>query len=804
MSTEPIKRDNLAVEIRVLWNGGLEEVEHIPLADGITTSFAIGEAFDCDFPVPLDDLDGASRFSLVEIDDRGGVKLEVPPGARVRGGFDRSPDGEDRLTLEPGRRVELQLGALSFEVELVEMPEWQSPRRGLNKIYTVALAMSFVFHAGLAAAMSMLPPAPEPLSFHDVIAHNRIARYMLLEQPGGTMSEPDWLKSDRYDYGLEGPRHRGEEGQMARSLPMREMAREAAILSYLSVEQAPASPPGNEPETQLAQMVGNSVGGHYGMAGPGGTPGVHVRGTGRGGGGTGEETIRLREPYVAPDGRSGITADGRPYVVIDEAPADAADARVDPTGVERYERNDENPFEDASVRPISTFSIDVDTASYANARRFLARGSLPPRDAVRIEEMINYFDYDYRPPTSDDPFAVNVEVADCPWRTEHRLVRIGLKGREVGDRGPANLVFLIDVSGSMSSPDKLPLLKQAMKLLVDQLGDRDRIAIVTYASVSGLALPSTAVRERGKILSAIDDLYTSGGTNGGAGIKLAYRIADEHYVEGGVNRVILATDGDFNVGMTDLDALTALIERQATSNVFLTTLGFGTGNYNDALMERLADRGNGNYAYIDSLPEARKALVDQAGGTIVTIAKDVKIQVEFNATQVEAYRLIGYENRRLATEDFDDDWKDAGEIGAGHTVTALYEVAPFGSDFELPVDAEAEFSQPEGTTSEMRDDQLLTLKLRYKEPEEDDSELIVFNVFDRGASLDETSPDFRFAAAVAGFGMLLKDSQHRGEISLDDVIRLAESGLGGDMSGYREQFVELAERARNLGVGDRG
>jgi Ca-activated chloride channel family protein len=711
----------------------------------------------------------------VEIDEQGRVKLEVPPGAKVRSGR-RDKDDPDLLALEPGRRVELGLGALSFELEVVEMPEWAAPRRGLGKVYSVSIAMSFLFHVGLAVAMILYPEPPRTMTLDQLAEQNRYVYYMILEPQLASQTEPPtWLEGDRDSFGSTGSRHRGEEGQMAHRAVIRETLHEQS-----------------EP---IFGIVGPTRGDWKISA-------ITVSGTGRGGRGRGE--LALPDPsraYEAPDGKSGITADGRPYIVIDGDSDDVRD-EADEAGVERYERSRENPFQDALERPVSTFAIDVDTASYTNARRFLARGSLPPRDAVRIEEMINYFDYDYRQPTGDEPFAVNVEVADCPWRPEHRLVRLGLKGREVEGRGGANLVFLIDVSGSMDDPDKLPLLREAMKLLVDQLGDRDRIAIVTYSDVSNLALPSTEVRERATIIEAIDDLATSGGTNGGAGIELAYRIAEQSYVEGGVNRVILATDGDFNVGVTDLEELTALIERRAVSNVFLTTLGFGTGNYNDALMERLADRGNGNYSYIDSLAEARRTLVDQAGGTIVTIAKDVKIQVEFNATQVEAYRLIGYENRRLAARDFDDDWKDAGEIGAGHTVTALYEVVPYGTEFEIPAAEEDEFSAPAGAASVMRDDQLLTLKLRYKEPEEEESELLVFNVFDRGATVEESSPDFRFAAAVAGFGMLLADSQHRGEITVDDVIRLAESGLGRDMSGYREQFVELAERARKLGVGE--
>jgi len=354
---------------------------------------------------------------------------------------------------------------------------------------------------------------------------------------------------------------------------------------------------------------------------------------------------------------------------------------------DRYDALVENPFRTVKDHPLSTFSIDVDTASYANVRRFLLQeGRLPPPDAVRIEELVNYFDYDYAGPEDDVPFAAHIEVAGCPWTPGHRLVRVALKGKEFPDeqRPPSNLVFLLDVSGSMNSPDKLPLLKQGMKLLAEQLGENDRVAIVVYAGSEGLVLPSTPGTDQATILGALERLQAGGSTNGGAGIDLAYRIAQENFIEGGVNRVLLCTDGDFNVGTTSTGDLVRMVEERATAGVFLSVLGFGRGNLNDAMMENISNKGNGNYAYIDGVTEARKVLVEQMGGTLVTIAKDVKIQIKFNPAQVAAYRLIGYENRILAAEDFDDDEKDAGEIGAGHTVTALYELVPAGMEVDLP------------------------------------------------------------------------------------------------------------------------
>jgi Ca-activated chloride channel family protein len=469
---------------------------------------------------------------------------------------------------------------------------------------------------------------------------------------------------------------------------------------------------------------------------------------------------------------------------------------------DRYERVTENPFRLVKNQPLSTFSIDVDTASYANVRRFLlSDGRMPPPDAVRIEDLVNYFDYDYAGPKNNCPFAANIEVAACPWNEGHRLVRIGLKGREIenAERPASNLVFLLDVSGSMDSPDKLPLLVQAMKLLVAQLRETDRVAIVVYASSEGVVLPSTPGSEPGRILAALDSLHAGGSTAGGAGIDLAYRLAQENFIRGGANRVILCTDGDFNVGVTSEAALERMVEERAKSGVFLSVLGFGRGNLNDAMMERISNKGNGNYAYIDGLTEARKVLVQQAGGTLVTIAKDVKLQVEFNPSQVAAYRLIGYENRILAAEDFNDDKKEAGEIGAGHTVTAYYELIPPGAERGLPDVDPLRYQtneQPRHDAGTHRE--LLTLKIRYKDPESASSERLEFTAMDEGNSFDRASLDFRFAAAVASFGMLLRDSQNNGTATYDSVLEIASSAKGQDLHGYRSEFLEMIRRAKAL------
>jgi Ca-activated chloride channel family protein len=467
---------------------------------------------------------------------------------------------------------------------------------------------------------------------------------------------------------------------------------------------------------------------------------------------------------------------------------------------ESYAEIDENPFLDAARAPLSTFSIDVDTASYSNTRRFLNEGQLPPRDAVRIEELVNYFSYDYPQPDGQTPFSVTAEVAECPWNTQHKLVHIGLQGKRLAqeDLPPANLVFLIDVSGSMNEPDKLPLVKSSLRTLANQLTSRDRVAVVVYAGASGLVLPSTPGDQRGEIVSAVERLQAGGSTNGGSGIRLAYSVAEQNFIRGGTNRVVLATDGDFNVGLTSDTDLVNLIEEKRRGGVFLSVLGFGTGNLNDSMMEKLADKGNGNYAYIDTEAEARKALGEQVAGTLAAIAKDVKIQVEFNPRLVAGYRLIGYENRLLADKDFNDDTKDAGEIGAGHTVTALYEVVPAGQKLENPGVDELKYSRPAETTQGANASELLTVKLRYKEPEGETSRPLSVGVPDRQASYRNASDNFKFAAAVAEFGLLLRDSRYKGQSSYENAAQLARASAGADLNGRRAEFVGLVEAAGRL------
>jgi len=560
-----------------------------------------------------------------------------------------------------------------------------------------------------------------------------------------------------------------------------------------------------------------------------------------------------------------------------------------PTDREAYDHIADNPFLKAADHPLSTFSIDVDTASYANLRRFLLKdGKLPPKDAVRIEEMVNYFDYDYTDamdparvvgpdgaphdhagPAADQPdapFAASVEIAPAPWAPQHRLVRIGLTAPEAdADQRPAsNIVFLLDVSGSMNHPDKLPLLKQAFTLFTNELSNKDRVAIVVYAGSSGLVLPSTEAGDRQKILDALNILEAGGSTAGGAGIQLAYQVALENYIPGGVNRVILATDGDFNVGTSDTGSLIRLVEEKANPKpetehagkaVYLSVLGFGSGNLNDEMMEQISNKGNGNYSYIDSIREAQKVLVEQMGGTLHAVAKDVKIQVEFNPAKVESYRLIGYENRMLRAEDFNDDTADAGDIGAGHTVTALYQVVPVGAGnaainakiaehraaisnieglmelaeatgdrkaklaaqitahrnairelraqltAERPVD-DLRYQDKPQLTDAAAGDELMTLKVRYKAPDAEavagTSTLLEFPIVDAGGKLDTASGDFKFASAVAGFGMLLRDSPHKGSATFASVTALAEAGKGLDNRGYRAQLIEMITKAASL------
>jgi Ca-activated chloride channel family protein len=461
---------------------------------------------------------------------------------------------------------------------------------------------------------------------------------------------------------------------------------------------------------------------------------------------------------------------------------------------ERYAEIEENPFLESSRAPLSTFSIDVDTASYANVRRFLNENQLPPKNAVRIEELINYFEYDYPQPMGDVPFSVTTEVAPAPWNAKHKIVQIGLQGKKISldNVAPSNLVFLIDVSGSMSS--QLSLLKDSLRILVNQLSAKDRVAIVVYAGASGLALPST--NNKGEILNALSDLEAGGSTNGGQGIELAYKVALDNFIQNGNNRVILATDGDFNVGLSSDAELVNLIENKRKSGVFLSVLGFGSGNLNDSMMEKLAGKGNGNYSYIDSEEEARKALGQQIAGTLFTIAKDVKIQVEFNPALVAGYRLIGYENRLLADRDFNDDKKDAGEIGAGHSVTALYEIVPAGEKVEND-GIELKYSKYEPTDTKFGQE-LMTVKLRYKEPDQTQSKLLSVGVLDKNARIENASENLKFASAVAEFGLLLRDSRYKGTANFNSVNCLAQNALGGDLKNYRSEFLQLVEKARRL------
>ena len=495
-------------------------------------------------------------------------------------------------------------------------------------------------------------------------------------------------------------------------------------------------------------------------------------------------------PAAGPAGRGGGVAAGNVYSLPTTQP---------PRNTESYARVDEAGFVRASREPLATFSIDVDTASYSNVRRFLTQNQLPPADAVRIEELINYFTYDYPRPSGSHPIGTSMAVAAAPWNTRNRLLRIGVKAREIeaARRPPSNLVFLIDVSGSMNTPQKLPLVKSGLKMLVDQLGENDAISIVVYAGASGLVLPPTRGDQKSVIARAIDDLEPGGSTNGAAGIQLAYSQATAGFIRGGSNRVILMTDGDFNVGVTSQGELSRLIEERARSGVFLSVLGFGMGNLKDSTLEKLADTGNGHYAYIDSLSEARKVLVEQMSGTLVTVAKDVKIQVDFNPAKVEAYRLIGYENRALRPEDFNNDLKDAGDMGAGHTVTALFEIVPRGGTVPGPSIDPSVFqpAAPRNPAPAATSNDMLVLRVRYKLPDAAASTRMDVPLPDRTATFASTDADFRFAAAVAAFGMVLRDSPYRGDATLTWVLDAAAASRGQDRGGYRAEFISLVQRA---------
>jgi len=510
--------------------------------------------------------------------------------------------------------------------------------------------------------------------------------------------------------------------------------------------------------------------------------------------------------FSTPETRT--VADARPMAKMQRypVPSKPVEAKAMPApqyeapygNTEEYDEIYENRFLDAVGNPLSTFSIDVDTASYANARRFIRQGSLPVKDSVRIEELINYFSYDYPDPEGPHPFNFVTETAACPWNPDALLLHVGLQGKRIAteDLPPNNLVFLIDVSGSMGSANKLPLLKTAFRMLVDQMRAQDRVAIVVYAGAAGLVLDSTTGRDKEIIIRAIDRLSSGGSTAGGAGIRLAYNIAVENFDSRANNRVILATDGDFNVGASSDAEMVRLIEEKREYGVFLTVLGFGMGNYKDSKMEKLADKGNGNYAYIDTAMEAKKVLINEMGSTLLTIAKDVKIQIEFNPAKVKSYRLVGYENRMLRAKDFDDDKKDAGELGAGHTVTALYEIIPTSMAAQgrsglryqtIPFRQES----PESF-------ELANIKFRYKRPDERESILITQPILDERLALAETSNAFKFSAAVAEWGLLLRDSEHKAYASYEQTLQLAKEGEGADLHGYRAEFISLVKTTREL------
>jgi len=463
---------------------------------------------------------------------------------------------------------------------------------------------------------------------------------------------------------------------------------------------------------------------------------------------------------------------------------------------EEYSLITENQFNNVKRRPLSTFSIDVDAASYSNIRRILTAGMLPPKDAVRIEEMINYFNYEYAQPKDQEPISITTEIGNCSWNPEHKLVKIGLKGRsiEAEKLPPNNLVFLIDVSGSMMDENKLPLIKRSFRLLVQQLRPEDKVSIVVYAGSSGLVLSPTSGKEKELIMQKIDVLQAGGSTAGGEGIQLAYDVAKENFMKDGNNRVILATDGDFNVGVSSDAELVSLIEKKRDMGIFLTVLGFGTGNYKDSKMEGLADKGNGNFAYVDNILEAQKVFVKEMGATLNTIAKDVKLQIEFNPVHVKAYRLVGYENRLLADEDFNDDKKDAGELGSGKTVTALYEIIPAKSKESIDnIDTlkyQKTVSQDQIALNEM-----MTIKFRYKDPKGSESKLIVHPLLAQDETEQKSSEDFRFASSVAEFGMILRDSKFKGKANFKNILTAARESKGIDTDGYRAEFIKLVETA---------
>ncbi len=519
--------------------------------------------------------------------------------------------------------------------------------------------------------------------------------------------------------------------------------------------------------------------------------------------------VTMKPEVISRDEMMVIGYGAKKEMASQVSPALAAVAYESKPYFQRYNRNfntegyapvNENGFKNVKNNPLSTFSIDVDNASYSNIRRFINGGQLPPADAVRIEEMINYFKYDYPEPKGEHPFSVYTEVAACPWNQEHQLLQVGLRGKSIDKTSlpPSNLVFLIDVSGSMNSPNKLPLLKSAFGLLVNELRAQDHVAMVVYAGAAGLVLESTPGNKKELIMNAIRDLEAGGSTAGGAGLRLAYKEAEKNFIKGGNNRIILATDGDFNVGESSNGGMERLVEEKRELGVFITVLGFGMGNIKDDKMEIIADKGNGNYSYIDNLQEARRVLVREFGGTLFTIAKDVKFQLEFNPAKVESYRLIGYENRLLNDEDFNDDTKDAGEMGSGHMVTALYEIVPAGSGERLTSVDPLKYQVSRNVREENYSDELLTIKVRYKKPDGRTSMLLEKPVRDSADDIEKASDNLRFAAAVAEFGMILRESEFKGSSTLEGAARLAQSAKGEDEEGYRGELIRMINVVKDM------
>ncbi len=574
----------------------------------------------------------------------------------------------------------------------------------------------------------------------------------------------------------------------------------------------------------LAEASGGAMGmGGMGSGAGGGEMGVGGMEGGAGGmmGGYGGEQMLYRfgsGGYPSPGAGTPVSSAPGPESLARKREyfdTDASGLGVAPeSNADRFEAFRENAFQRVADAPLSTFSIDVDSASYAKCRQLLMEANQrPPAAAVRIEEFINYFDYDYAAPElkgtdADAPFAAHLDIADCPWRPEHKLVRIGLQAPKIdlSQRPAANIVFLLDVSGSMNEPNKLPLVKESMRMLIEQLGENDRLAMVVYAGAAGCVLESTRGDQQAEILGALDRLAAGGSTNGGDGIQLAYNIARDHYIPGGINRVILCTDGDFNVGLTDTAALVELVVKNAQSRTFLTVLGFGMGNTNDAMMEQISNRGNGVYGFVDTWREAKRQMVQQLAGNLLTIAKDVKIQVDFNPQRIKAYRLLGYENRVMAAADFNNDKKDAGEIGAGHCVTALYEIVPVGiqSEVERPAIDRSRYELAPAPAQAAEDplpnqpafaNEWLAVKLRYKQPEGDVSQLAVFPLKDDPTRFDEADHDFRWAASVAEFAMLLRGSQYAGNASWSGLLQQATAAAGTQPDPLREECLQMIRRA---------